>query len=379
MATYRLRIERVVSDGSGLARTAEGKVVLVPQALPGEEVEAEAVREHRDYIWARLLRLLGPSAERRDPLCPHFGDCGGCDLQHLPYEGQVRLKKSWVEEAFRRLTGGRPFPEVRVVPSPTETGYRNTAVFHGRDGVWGYFAKASERVVVPSVCPVLEAGILERFRSLDLGRREGEVRVRKDNTGRIVTSLDEKKHNEYEVAGLRLRVWIRNFFQNHTALLPAWLGVLAEMAQVGPEDEVVDLYSGVGVISLHLAGHAGHVTAIEADRASVKRAIINASLNPSGRKTYFFAGPVERLLPRVRKADVVVLNPPRAGADRQALAGALERLRPRKVVYSSCHLSTLCRDLETVLALGYVLTDLCLVDFFPQTRHFEVVVGVSRV
>jgi tRNA/tmRNA/rRNA uracil-C5-methylase (TrmA/RlmC/RlmD family) len=365
-----IQIEKILSDGSGLGHRPDGKAVLVPFVLPGEHVEVEPSAESADFLTAGLLRVLDPSPDRRAAPCPHFGTCGGCDLQHAVYPSQLRIKKDILRESFGRLKSVE-MPEISVLGSPTEMACRNTAVFHSASGRTGFFARASDRIVEPSVCPVLESGILERMKTLKPELRQDELRIRKDNLGQIVSSMDREKNNGFDFDGLKLRVWIRNFFQANTGLIPAWLDRIASLSGVRKDDEVLDLYSGVGIISHFLAKRSAKVTGIEADRASVKRAIINASLNPGG-TTYFYAGPSERMIGRIRKADVVVLNPPRGGAEMGLLAPELVRLGPRTIVYSSCHPSTLVRDAGVLMSAGYPLRKLVLLDMFPQTRHFEV-------
>ena len=366
-----ISVEKIVNNAFGFGRMRNGKAVLVPFCLPGEKMRVAVVNESKDYCLGRVEEVLEPSPDRRKPRCRHFQRCGGCDLQHGYYSCQLEIKKSIVAEflASSGLSGVR----FNVIPSTAEWGYRNTAVFHSRNGVPGFYAYHSHDLVEIKECPILQDAILEKAVSVLAAEGkgfQGELKARKDNTELVVTSLDREKNNTFRFGSLQFRVWIKNFFQINTSVIPLWLDEIRRFIEPSPSDEMLDLFSGVGIIGLTLAKEVSHVTGIEEDRASVKRAIINARLNEVD-NTYFFSGGVERLISRVKKADKVLIDPPRAGVKFFDIARELVRLNPKVIVYSSCYPSAFFRDLKSIDEAGYRLDAVSLVDMFPQTKHFE--------
>jgi len=168
----RIKVEKMNSRGQGIGRI-DGLVTFVDGALPGEEVEAKVVVRKRDYAVAKVASILSPSPERRNPVCPHFGSCGGCQLQHASYDYQLSLKAELAADALRRIGGFRSFQIKPCVPSPKSIGYRNKASFpirkQGGQGTIGLFREGSHRVVPVTSCPAVEdliQRILSHFRSL---------------------------------------------------------------------------------------------------------------------------------------------------------------------------------------------------------------------
>jgi tRNA/tmRNA/rRNA uracil-C5-methylase (TrmA/RlmC/RlmD family) len=349
-----------------------GKVVFMPNALPGETHDFTIIDEKPNFVSARSIRIHNPSEKRIPPRCPHFGSCGGCDFQHLPYDCQIKLKTDFLNQYLEK-EGLKDSVHVDTMPSPLEWQYRNTAVFHIRNGKAGFFAHHSHDMVPVRDCPILEPGILEKLSTRPASLKDGEIKIRKDTSGHVVASFEKEKTNAFQFHQQTFHVWIKNFFQANTALIPLWLDCIDTYLGIAPGDEVLDLYSGVGIISLHAAKKALKVTGIEFERAAVKRAIINSWVN-SIRNCYFFSGASEKLASKIKKADKLILNPPRDGVlQMEAFTLDLKRLAPNVIVYSSCNPATFFRDRGPISACGYALTDITLADMFPQTRHFELV------
>lgn len=371
-----ITIEKIINDGSGMGHLENGKVVFVPNALPGETHEIAITEEKPNFTSARSIRLENPSEKRVTPRCPHFGSCGGCDLQHIPYDYQIQLKTEFLNQYLQK-DGLLDSVRVDILPSPSEWYYRNTAVFHVRNGKAGFFAHHSHDVVPIKKCPILETGILDKLATRPISLTEGEIKIRKDTSGQAVASFEKEKTNAFQIHQQTFHVWIKNFFQANTSLIPLWLDRIDQYLGIKPEDEILDLYSGVGIISLHVASKVSKVTGIEFERAAVKRAIINSWVN-SIRNCYFFSGASEKLSGKIKKADKIILNPPRDGAEMATLSSEIKRLTPSTIVYSSCNPATFFRDRAPLSDCGYVLTDITLADMFPQTRHFELVAKFEK-
>lgn len=368
---------------------AEGLVIFVRHALPGERVLAQVTETGRRYWRADAIQVLDASPDRVPEPCPHArpGRCGGCDWQHVTLPRQRELKAAVVREQMQRLAGLDIDVRVEEVPgSPDGLGWRSRVRFAvGPDGGAGLHRHRSETVELLAACPIAAPGINA---SGVLDRRwlpgtEVSVEVAGDDIrveGVLAGQSGDPRQPyppahplTYEVAGRRFRVSPRSFWQVHPAaaatLSDAVLQVLAPRAG----ERALDLYAGVGLFAARLAeavGPTGSVLAVEgfppaaadalanlADlpHALVREAAVNvASVTGSG------------------APDVVVLDPPRSGAGR-AVMSALAGLRPRAIAYVACDPAPFARDVALAAESGYALRSLRAFDLFPMTAHVECV------
>lgn len=428
-----LAVDRVVAGGAGLAEHG-GRKVFVPLAAPWERVRARVVVSKRDYAVARIEQVLEPSPVRVEPRCPLYGHCGGCQLQHVSHEGQLVIKKLVINDALQRI--GHVFTVVRnCAGSPTPWHYRNKTQYPlAPDARVGFFRAGTHRVVDAPEC-LLHPTAFDDLRrtfvdSLGAGRESiydershrGNIRhlvVRGNGaqllalvvtrTGRLSTRLVDRlaaapgaagvvhsinpdrtnrilgrrfqvlagqDHLVQAVLDKRLRVSAPSFFQVNTDQAETLCRkVLKQLAPDGSE-HVLDLFSGVGMLSLAIAGFVGNVTGVELDPDAVGDARHNAAEN-NAPNCRFECGDVDRLIESVDRADAVIIDPPRKGCK----PGTLHRiaaLRPHRIVYVSCHPATLARDIAILSEQGYRLRDVEPVDMFPQTFHVETVAALER-
>lgn len=378
-----LRIEKLVAGGNGFGKL-NGVPVFVPLSAPGDRLRVRLVERRPDYGRAEILEVLEPSPERRAPPCRHFGSCGGCDLQHVDDEAQVRLKVEATLETLRRLAGVEPPAELSVVAGDAWA-YRLRAQLHcrrseeGRTEV-GYHARGSHDLVPIRECPVLAPELEQLALSLP-GRLEGEPPARLDLTvgsdGRVscapVVEGLPRGDVGIEIGPWRFELDARCFFQAHRTLLPA----LIEAAVGEAEGELAyDLYCGVGLFSIPLAGRYREVVAVEGDRVAARYGRRNARRNrATGVRVETRA--IETWVGGLPEgADRVVVDPPRQGLAKPVRAALAER-PPRRLTYVSCHAATLARDLRALLP-AYRVESLTLLDLFPQTGHLEVVTQLVR-
>jgi 23S rRNA (uracil1939-C5)-methyltransferase len=373
-----LAIEKLVAGGDGMGRF-EGIPIFVPRSAPGDRARVRLVERRPGYGRAEIVELLAPGPGRRDPPCPHFGVCGGCDLQHLEDRLQTRLKAEALEETLRRLSG-LALPRPSAVLSGESWGYRLRTQVHTRragDGVQvGYYQRRSRDLVAVRACPILRPE-LER-EVVTLARRlPSDAPARIDltlgdderlSTAPPVSGLPQGEISR-RVAGFDYTFDARCFFQGHAGLLDA----LAD-AVVGDEEGelAIDLYGGVGLFALPLARHYRRVVTVEGDRVASRFARRNARANRC-------AG-VEAVNQAVESwvvtglpdgADRVVVDPPRDGLS-TTVRGLLAARAPRRLTYVSCHPAALARDLRE-LAPRFAVESIVLVDLFPQTGHMEAV------
>jgi tRNA/tmRNA/rRNA uracil-C5-methylase (TrmA/RlmC/RlmD family) len=365
-----LTIEDIAFGGEGVGRVGEF-VVFVPFVAPGETVEAQLVEVKKRFGRARLVKVLKPSPERVTPQCRYFGDCGGCQYQHLAYAAQLRIKHKQISDLFARL-GGLPAGLVDpVIPCPRPYRYRNRLMIRSqwdkfKQGLNIGFIRADNRLVVD----IEECQIAEPALNVQIA----QVRQHPPPKGGLKVVL--------RVAAEGWEVPRDSFFQNNFFLLPALVETVRQRWREGGARFLIDAYCGVGFFSVELADLVEEFVGVEVDVAAIKAARKNA-LSHGRNNGQFLAGDTEVLLPRLlgrfaAPQTAVILDPPRTGCP----ASVLETLRqtpPRQIIYVSCHPATLARDLN-VLRAGDVfeVSKIVPLDMFPQTQHIECVADVRR-
>jgi 23S rRNA (uracil1939-C5)-methyltransferase len=335
----------------------------------------------REYARGVVERVLVSGPGRREPPCPVFARCGGCDLQHLEEATQLEWKSRAALETLERLSGIADLPRPEIV-SGAAWGYRRRAQLHvDRDAApprVGFFERGTHVVVDVERCPVLVPELDDALAEVRHAVRGAGVRrldvVAGDRGWSTSPALPDLPHGEVsvEVRGVRLAFDARAFFQGHRELL----GLLVDRA-VGEwrGREAFDLYAGVGLFSLALAARHERVTAVESDAAAVRYLRLNARRNH--REVEIVGRTVDswiRSLPH--DADRVLVDPPRAGLAVPVVRLLADR-RPRRLTYVSCHVATLARDLKE-LASRYSVRSIAWFDLFPQTGHLEAVVQLER-
>lgn len=388
-------MEKLVYGGEGLARL-NGRVVFTPFVLPGERIRARARQEKPGLVRADTLEVVDAAPERVAAPCPYFGRCGGCHYQHAPYEYQLALKRRILTEELRRLGKIDWAGEIPTV-SAEPWGYRNRAQLHIEDGRLGYREARSHRLCPIDHCPIGSpklneaigalAGMMRdprwpRFvRSIEVFTDEREVQINVLDTDRPVARRFFDWCAE-EIPGVvpgaldyegRFRVSSNSFFQVNRLLADR----LVETALAGASGETaLDLYAGVGLFSLPLARRFRQVTAIESGGGAVRDLQFNATragldnIRAEQRTAEEFLAGTESAF------DFVILDPPRAGIGK-AVVDRLAAVRPRRLAIVACDPATLARDLSALVAHGFTLEKLTLVDLFPQTFHLETVAELT--
>ena len=428
-----LLVDKLVQGGDGLA-THDGMKVFVPFSAPQDRVRARIVTQKRDYAVAEIEEILEPSPLRVSAPCPYYGVCGGCQLQHINYQGQLVVKRLYVNETLQRI--GQVFVPVRHVTAEAEPWhYRNKTQYPvgttGKGMAVGFFKRGTHDLLDVPAC-LLHPEEFDRLREAirdilvtagetgyDEAKHEGNVRhvvlregtrdggllaivvtrtpqfdlrsaeliaeqpgvigvaqsVVPARTNRIMgpqtRALVGRGHVYQTVLGKTFQVSAPSFFQvNIRQAEELCRKILKHVAPKGDE-LVLDLYSGVGMISLLMAPFVQQVTAVESDATAVEDAKVNAQ-DQAVRNVEFVCDDVSRAINRVASTDVVILDPPRKGCPAETLR-RVASLRPKRIIYVSCNPSTLARDLAILEQSGYTTHEIEPVDMFPQTFHVEVI------
>jgi len=366
--------------GAALARV-ENQVVFVEGGIPGEEARVEVVEQKRRYLRARVKEIVSPSPHRVVAPCPYFGECGGCQWQHVAYAAQLEYKTSIVRDQLRRLGGLADAPVRPALGMSEPWGYRNHARFSvdGR-GNLGFTRPGTHDFLRIDQCLIMHARINAVLAALQgRGHVKHQLAVRVGvNSGELLVNprvLNEGLPFETgqldfceSLLGRRFRVRGPSFFQVNTLMAERMIEwVRDKLALLGTET-IVDAYCGVGTFGILLAPYAARVIGIEEAASAVKDARRNAE---GLTNIEFVQGKTEQVLPTLQgRVDAVVLDPPRAGC-RPRVIKALLDLRPQKLVYVSCDPATLARDVKALVAGGYHLVETQPADQFPQTYHIE--------
>jgi 23S rRNA (uracil1939-C5)-methyltransferase len=403
-----IRIDTIAAGGDGVGRS-NGLVVFVPRTAPGDLVTADIEPRGR-FARAIAHELVSQSPDRVDPPCRHYTHdaCGGCQLQHIRYSAQLAAKQRIIRDALQRI-GRREAPLPFIRPSADEWRYRSklTLAIRRRRSSWIaglHRFDDPRRIFALSDCPITRREIVRVWRDVlaasghfpEARDLRGSVRAAQDGFAFLLIGGEQwDKHRElFEAVGALSALW----WKPHGAaprLLHSRPGGRANsaeaseagaaFAQVNPvvaaelhkhviertlahaPQHVVDAYAGTGATAVPLAEADVRVTAIELDSHAVKA--LSRRLSPPHR---VIAGRVEEHLPNVLPAEVVVLNPPRAGVS-EAVAQALEssEAAPRAVIYVSCNPATLARDVSRLQR--YRIESIVAFDMFPQTAHVETV------
>jgi 23S rRNA (uracil1939-C5)-methyltransferase len=375
-------IKKIVHGGYGLA-FVEDKTVFVPYTTPGDKVEFSAVREKKNLIFGRLERVVESSPMRREPECPIFGVCGGCHLQHLNYEDEIKVKRESILEDLARI--GKLITDFkRVIPSPERYGYRNHAIFKVDDERRpGFLMRESDTLVPfpPQGCLLLPEEMRAAIAAIPPEGFEPltEVRVRMDRYGGIHFwgLLDRVGPPEVlmEAGGLMFPVDRDSFFQVNRFLGSSLIELVLSLPRV-VRRKLLDLYCGTGFFTLPLAKMAEEALGIERDQLAIRNAIAAGRLNAIG-NVKFRRGDAEKEIGRLGGFDLVIADPPRLGLPRAVLQGII-RMKPQELIFISCDPPTFARDAKALVEADYLLSEVNLVDLFPSTYHAEIIAVFRR-
>jgi 23S rRNA (uracil1939-C5)-methyltransferase len=402
----------MVHGGLCLSKLEDGATLFVEGGIPGEDVEVELLYAKKKVWFGRTRKVLSPSPDRVEAPCPYFGECGGCQLQHVAYARQLKLKEEIVRDAFERQHVDAPAFGLHGMDDPWR--YRWRGEFHvipGKDGMHdaqlGFNRQRSWRPIavddclihhhtitdaIKPVCDLIAAGARPDLSTVHLtvgdGGKELLINPRpKDaidpaaidvaaRSGAVNWSTTE---TSLSWRGRSFRVTPQSFIQVNQGHLDTLYSLVLDA--VGGFELIVDAYAGVGMLATILAEQAQTVICIENNPGAVAMGRLNAELNGVSDRIEWICDGVESALAGAvcgMACDAVVLDPPRAGCENSVTA-FLALAGPPKLVYVSCEPSTLARDLRVLCTSGpYRIKSVDLVDMFAQTHHIETVVVMDR-
>jgi len=384
---FSVSIEKIAHGGHFIARH-QGQVIFVRHAIAGEAVEIEITSTGSSFYRADVTKVLTPSKDRVSPPCEfaHPGGCGGCDFQHISQHRQRLLKGEVIKEQFSRLAKQDIEIDVEEVSSPLRWRTRISSATNS-EGKIGFYASRSHTVIPVTDCAIAAEAIgypelaqrkwpaRSRVEILSSSTQERSIAIADSGRGSKARLTQGSAITYEEVNGHRLQVSQSSFWQSHENAPEVLTGAIVEYFKEG--DHVLDLYGGVGLFTaalIDLVGSAGRIDLIESGTAALADARKNFANFPN---VGVHAGEVGRLLPRIDKADAILLDPPREGAGKEVISQIVSK-RPRVIVYIACDPAALARDSSYLAEQGYTLGQLRAFDLFPMTHHVECVATFTK-
>ncbi|MFA9397546.1 MAG: 23S rRNA (uracil(1939)-C(5))-methyltransferase RlmD [Clostridiaceae bacterium] len=442
-----LNIEKTEFPGFGVGYY-EGKKVKIKGSVKGEKVIAKITKARGKRIEAAIVEILEPSPLRKDPICPHYGVCGGCSNQVVPYDIELEYKKEQVLDLFEKGDIEYNLP-IEIEKSPEENEYRNKMEYSFGDFVKdgdltiGMHAKGSSfSVITTDQCKIVDEDFRKILRlTLDYfidkevkpykvlsqvgylrnlvvrkAKNTGEILINLVTTSQVDFNLDELldlyKNQEYlgkltgvlhtfndslsdavyadsidvlygrdyiyeELLGLKFKISPLSFFQTNSKGAEKLYSIVRDFIGESKDKTIFDLYCGTGTIGQIVAKDAKKVIGIELIEEAVVKANENAKLNGLS-NCNFIAGDVGKIVSDIKEnPDVIILDPPRPGVSKEALAKVIE-FNPKEIIYVSCNPKSLVENLAVLTEAGYEIKDVKLMDMFPHTPHVETVVLLRR-
>jgi 23S rRNA (uracil1939-C5)-methyltransferase len=399
-----LTLAGLTYGGEAMGRLDDGRAVFIPFGMPGERVRVRLTEQKRSFSRGEIVEILGASPERISPRCKHFGKCGGCHYQHMPYEAQLRAKAEILRDQLQRIGRIQNPPLQPTMPCPDPWNYRNHIQFHLDDaGKLAYLAPNSNRVIPVSECHLPEPAVNLLWPQLDFESGTGvervSIRAGTDGDLMLVLESDSPEAPELEIeAGISVahvfdgqaviiagenhvminvqaeglpprafRVSPASFFQVNTVMAGKMVHHLLSRLPI-ERALVLEVYCGVGLFSAFLATKCGRLIGVESSASACEDFAVNLDEFENVELYEDFA---ENVLPALRaRPDIVLADPPRTGIAKEAL-DAILNMSPRTIAYVSCDPSTLGRDAARLLQAGYRLSEVTPFDVFPQTYHIE--------
>lgn len=402
---YKVEVTKLDHQGRGIAKIND-KVIFIPNALPRETIDVDIVLEKKKYYEGAIKEIINASDKRIKPVCPYFEECGGCQFLNMNYQDSLDYKQNKVEEIMNKYLGIK-IKINNIVACDNNLYYRNKTTFQVKNDI-GFFKEKTNTLIPVDKCYISDIKINDIYKAIkdniDLTNvKQVIIRATKNtlesmvvfktsnyiDNKKIIDILKNKVDSIYindeliygkgkiieNLCNKNFYISLSSFFQVNTLQAEKLYNKAIAYADIKKEDTVLDLYCGTGTIGIVASNKAKKVIGIELNKEAIKDANENKKLNNIN-NIEFYAGDVGKILNKNNyKPDIIIVDPPRAGLDSLALSQILN-IKPKKLVYVSCDLMTLARDLK-LLSNDYDILELTPVDMFPYTAHVESVCALK--
>jgi 23S rRNA (uracil1939-C5)-methyltransferase len=402
MTRLTLKLTDMAHGGYALGRDEGGRPIFVPYTIPGETVTVAITTEKRSYAHARLVTIEEPSPDRVEPRCGHFRQCGGCHLQHIAYKRQLQLKQEVVIDQLQRIGGFKAVNVQPVLPNPNPYDHSmDLTLSPTEDGGLGLWSPAAGAVMPIAECPITAQPLVDLLQDFDMALpelRKLTLRLGDDGALLAVFEVEDMEPPELTVdfpvsvaielpdetaasligdhyivrtvKGQDFRVSPGCFFQPNEAGAALVVDTVLRYADLHQTELVLEGYSGVGLLTVFLAGAAAELVAIEQNPDAVADAVVNLNQTDNVR---LYQGDIDAILPALDlPVDVAIFHPPGSGLSREVIT-ALKANPPARLVYLNSELTMLARDGKQLAQLGYRLVEVQPIDMVPQTYQIETI------
>lgn len=383
----QVHIDRMDHFGNGIGNI-NGKIIFVKGALTGETVDVTITKDKKSFMEGTINTIIYKSSKRVEPFCKYFGVCGGCSLCHLNYENTLEYKKERVKNILSKFD----IPKINVIRNENDLYYRNKIELKIVDGKLGFYEKSTHNLIEIKECKVTKKSINKSFEFVkNMKLENANVTIRANYNDEVLIIIDSKEKpvilnpEDYKIVGIVLNdkciygqdnfiekinnlfftVSYNSFFQVNNYINLELFNLIKENI-VGKT--VLDLYSGVGTLSIVASKVVDKVYSIEVIANAVKNALINAKINKCD-NINFILGKVEDKIGFINdKIDTIIVDPARAGLDKKTIK-VINKLSPQRIIYVSCDTQSLANNLVDLA--NYEIKKFYILDMFSYTYHIE--------
>ena len=383
----QVHIDRMDHFGNGIGNI-NGKIIFVKGALPGETVDVTITKDKKSFMEGTINTIIYKSSKRVEPFCKYFGVCGGCSLCHLNYENTLEYKKERVKNILSKFD----IPKINVIKNENDLYYRNKIELKIVDGKLGFYEKSTHNLIEIKECKVTKKSINKSFEFVkNMKLENANVTIRANYNDEVLIIIDSKEKpvilnpEDYKIVGIVLNdkciygqdnfmekinnlfftVSYNSFFQVNNYINLELFNLIKQNI-VGKT--VLDLYSGVGTLSIVASKVVDKVYSIEVTQNAVKNALINAKINKCD-NINFILGKVEDKIGFINdKIDTIIVDPARAGLDKKTIE-VINNICPQRIIYVSCDTQSLANNLVDLA--NYEIKKFYILDMFSYTYHIE--------
>lgn len=383
----QVHIDRMDHFGNGIGNI-NGKIIFVKGALPGETVDVTITKDKKSFMEGTINTIIYKSSKRVEPFCKYFGVCGGCSLCHLNYENTLEYKKERVKNILSKFD----IPKINVIKNENDLYYRNKIELKIVDGKLGFYEKSTHNLIEIKECKVTKKSINKSFEFVkNMKLENANVTIRANYNDEVLIIIDSKEKpvilnpEDYKIVGIVLNdkciygqdnfmdkinnlfftVSYNSFFQVNNYINLELFNLIKENI-IGKT--VLDLYSGVGTLSIVASKVVDKVYSIEVTQNAVKNALINAKINKCD-NINFILGKVEDKIGFINdKIDTIIVDPARAGLDKKTIE-VINNICPQRIIYVSCDTQSLANNLVDLA--NYEIKKFYILDMFSYTYHIE--------
>lgn len=378
--------------GRGIGKI-DNKVFFVPKTIPNDICDIDIYKEYKNYSIAKINKIISKSNDRVEPLCPYYNTCGGCNISNLSYDKQLLFKENKVKNIFKKYLNIDINP--KVIRSNKQYEYRNKITYHNKTYL-GLISEFNDIIDIDKCLLVSDKvnNLYKLIKQNDLSLVKlimikdcdnglilsitGKMNIDKLKDKCLAIYMNDKclykKEDGYiEVNNLKYKVSDKSFFQINTSNISSLYNEIVRYGNFSKNDKVIDLYCGVGSISLYIAKYVKEVLGIEIIPDAIKDAKENAKINGIN-NAKFLCGDVSKLIDDNIDCNTLIVDPPRIGLDKHTVS-VINDKKISKVIYVSCDPMTLARDIK--LLDNYDVENVSVVDMFPGTHHVESIVLLS--